>query len=119
MELLANQTALPDFQPVNFPPLNTTYPGVKTLILTHEARLAERYPVTTAELITAVQTLAEHPAVAGQIIDLGNLPAPYPADALSNVYETWDENADNPFYANLVAISVKQFLATIKMHIPT
>ena len=45
VDINSDQVTLPDFQPINFPPLTTTYPGVKTLILTHEGRLAERYPI--------------------------------------------------------------------------
>jgi hypothetical protein len=88
------------------PPVTQT--GVETLILFNPARLDQIYGVgTAAPLAARLQTLAAHPSVNGQILQLDSY------SAVVDVYAEWDKHADNPQAANHVTTQIKALLNPI------
>lgn len=93
----------PGFEPPTFDPPEFVAPEVKTLILTHGAQLGARFGSIEA-LMDKLGVLAEHPDVAGAIIDFGAI------KAIDDTYTLWSENPNNPVYANLVAGAIRAWL---------
>ncbi|MBN2391001.1 MAG: hypothetical protein JXR84_09765, partial [Anaerolineae bacterium] len=90
--------------------------NVRTLILTHQARLRARYGAEADALLQKLYTLAEHPAVEGLVVELGD------ADAFPEVaaaYAAWDASSPpgtlllgDTVLANQVAQAVRDVVGT-------
>ncbi|HEX7185935.1 MAG TPA: C25 family cysteine peptidase, partial [Thermoanaerobaculia bacterium] len=70
--------------------------SVRTLILTHSARMERFFPGTRQELATGLRNLANHPRVQGFVVDLAN------ATGLGPLYDAWDAAPADPAKANEV-----------------
>ena len=74
----------------------------KTLLLTHRARLVDRFPssITNGELdrlLDSLGLLAAHPRVQGVVVDLEQVPG-----LDSALFEAWDDDPADPIRANRV-----------------
>jgi len=91
-----------------------TFPApenVRTLILTHQGRMRDRYGAAADDLLQNLYALAEHPAVAGLVVDLGDASA-YPDVAAA--YAAWDASSPpgtlllgDTALANQVALAIR------------
>lgn len=94
------------FQPPVVNLLRESHSGKKTLILTNWSRLQ-----APSDLIGLVNSVAAQVDVAGDIIDLGDTNK-YPE--LAGIYKTWDDHANEPYYANRLAATIKSLLSVLR-----
>ncbi len=90
--------------------------AITTLYLYNGPRMADVYGVTESDpnLLTIAggldrlsningEIVGGAPIEKGAVINLGELRAPGNTSTMTDVYQLWDANKDNPFYANYVA----------------
>ena len=106
------------YAPITLPVPTFSVPFVntatETLILYHSVRMDALFAGTfvSSGLSATLNSLAIHPAVNGELIDL----AAYPEFATP--YSTWDSQLDNPLAANYVAVSIKALLYSLAQAYP-
>jgi hypothetical protein len=96
-------------------PVPVVNAATETLILYHSARVDGFFGAGSfvgSGLSSTLESLALHPAVQGQLIDL----ALYPEFATP--YSVWDSQPGNPLAANFVAVSIKSLLYSLAQAYP-
>ncbi|MFZ4655800.1 MAG: right-handed parallel beta-helix repeat-containing protein [Caldilineaceae bacterium] len=112
----------PNIAPFTFALTTTVNTKVRTLILTHQARLEKRYGGQVQPLMRQLTQLSNLPEVNGVIVDLAANELTFRAE-LAKLYEQWDASNANPSedavtQANLITGQIKAYLVALQTIYP-
>ena len=112
----------PNVAPFTFALTTTVNTKVRTLMLTHQARLEKRYAGQVQPLMRQLTQLANLPEVNGVIVDLAANDLTVRAE-LTKMYDQWDAGNADPSEeavtrANLITAQIKAYLAALRTIYP-
>ncbi len=94
---------------------------IETLFILSESRMNSLYdPETVSTMHDALQKVAQLPGVNGAVFNLDDVqPFDPNVPTMADMYAKWDVQANNPFFANTIARTIKNFITAVTTRNPS